>query len=100
MGFGAGFDKLLKVNAAGVAKLAYAADSKSAGVHSPWGFKSLLRHLIADAENRNHVCFAVPRWAAKQLAEAGLHVIVLEAGAGLPPPRRLPPEELAKRARS
>jgi len=29
---------------AGVAKLAYAADSKSAGVHSPWGFKSLLRH--------------------------------------------------------
>jgi hypothetical protein len=35
---------------AGVAKLAYAADSKSAGVHSPWGFKSLLRHrlLLAD----------------------------------------------------
>ena len=30
---------------AGVAKLAYAADSKSAGVHSPWGFKSLLRHF-------------------------------------------------------
>ncbi len=29
MGFGAGFGKLLKLNAAGVAKLAYAADSKS-----------------------------------------------------------------------
>jgi hypothetical protein len=28
MGFGAGFGKLLKLNAAGVAKLAYAADSK------------------------------------------------------------------------
>jgi hypothetical protein len=28
MGFGAGFDKLLKFIAAGVAKLAYAADSK------------------------------------------------------------------------
>src|SRR5262249_49307094 len=36
--------RLLMFNAAGVAKLAYAADSKSAGVHSPWGFKSLLRH--------------------------------------------------------
>ena len=44
MGFRAGSGKLLKLNAAGVAKLAYAADSKSAGVHSPWGFKSLLRH--------------------------------------------------------
>ena len=44
MGFGIGFVKLLKLNSAGVAKLAYAADSKSAGVHSPWGFKSLLRH--------------------------------------------------------
>ena len=44
MGFGVCFGKLLKLNAAGVAKLAYAADSKSAGVHSPWGFKSLLRH--------------------------------------------------------
>jgi hypothetical protein len=31
MGFRAGFGKLLKLNAAGVAKLAYAADSKSAG---------------------------------------------------------------------
>jgi hypothetical protein len=30
-GFGTGFGKLLKLNAAGVAKLAYAADSKSAG---------------------------------------------------------------------
>jgi hypothetical protein len=30
-----------------VAKLAYAADSKSAGVHSPWGFKSLLRHFLS-----------------------------------------------------
>ena len=29
MGFRAGFGKLLKLNAAGVAKLAYAADSKS-----------------------------------------------------------------------
>ena len=28
MGFGIGFGKLLKLNAAGVAKLAYAADSK------------------------------------------------------------------------
>ena len=47
MGFRAGFGKLLKLNAAGVAKLAYAADSKSAGVHSPWGFKSLLRHELS-----------------------------------------------------
>ncbi len=44
IGFRIRFGRLLHVNAAGVAKLAYAADSKSAGVHSPWGFKSLLRH--------------------------------------------------------
>ena len=31
MGFDKGSGKLLKLNAAGVAKLAYAADSKSAG---------------------------------------------------------------------
>jgi integrase len=35
---------------AGVAKLAYAADSKSAGVHSPWGFKSLLRHFPSQVD--------------------------------------------------
>ena len=44
MGFEKPFGRLLIAFAAGVAKLAYAADSKSAGVHSPWGFKSPLRH--------------------------------------------------------
>ena len=38
---------------AGVAKLAYAADSKSAGVHSPWGFKSLLRHPVFSGLQRH-----------------------------------------------
>ena len=40
---------------AGVAKLAYAADSKSAGVHSPWGFKSLLRHKLTDLRHRRRL---------------------------------------------
>jgi hypothetical protein len=35
-----------------VAKLADAADSKSAGVHSPCGFDSLLRHHLKKVKER------------------------------------------------
>lgn len=35
---------MIKIVQAEVAKLADAADSKSAGVHTPCGFDSLLRH--------------------------------------------------------
>src|SRR5262245_1354306 len=48
---------------AGVAKLAYAADSKSAGVHSPWGFKSLLRHattILITISYIRHLSLCVP----------------------------------------
>ena len=53
---------------AGVAKLAYAADSKSAGVHSPWGFKSLLRHSHSASAVKKSAYISATRVVLKKAA--------------------------------